>query len=43
MRLSGRGQYRLCAQFNYLSTSILEWSKMRPDQRKKNISLFDSA
>ena len=41
--LSGRGQYRLCAQFNYLSTSILEWSKMRPDQRKRIISQFDSA
>ncbi|MCG8621954.1 MAG: hypothetical protein MJE68_08180, partial [Proteobacteria bacterium] len=32
--LSGRGQYRLCAKYNYLSTSILEWSKMRPEQRK---------
>ena len=41
--LSGRGQYRLCAQFNYFSTSILEWSKMRPDQRKRIISQFDSA
>ena len=41
--LSGRGQYRLCTQFNYLSTSVLEWSKMRPDQRKKIIADFDSA
>ena len=26
--LSGRGQYRLCTQFSYLQTSIVEWSKM---------------
>ena len=41
--LSGRGQYRLCAQYVYLSTSILEWSKMKPDQRKKIIADFDSS
>ena len=39
--LSGRGQYWLCAQYGYLSTSILEWSKMRPEQRKKIITDFD--
>ena len=36
--LSGRGQYRL-----FLSTSILEWSQMRPEQRKKVITDFDSS
>ena len=36
--LSGRGQYRL-----FLSTSILEWSKMRPEQRKMLITDFDSS
>ena len=41
--LSGRGQYRLCARYSYLSTSILEWSKMRPEQRKKIIADFDSS
>ena len=40
--LSGRGQYRLCAKYNYLSTSILEWSKMRPEQWKI-IADFDSS
>ena len=34
--------YRLCAKYNYLSTSILEWSKMRPEQ-KKIIADFDSS
>ena len=41
--LSGRGQYRLCAQYSFLSASILEWSKMRPEQRKKLITDFDSS
>ena len=41
--LSGRGQYRLCEQYNYLSTPVLEWSRMRPDQRKKIIADFDSS
>lgn len=41
--LSGRGQYRLSAEFRYLLTTILEWIKMRPDQRKKIIADFDSA
>ena len=41
--LSGRGQYWLCAQYVYPSTSILEWSKMRPDQRKKIIADFNSS
>lgn len=35
--MSGRGQYRLCP------TSILEWSKMRPEQRKKIIADFHSS
>ena len=41
--LSGRGQYRLCPQYSHLSTSILEWSKMRPEQRKNIISDLDSS
>ena len=41
--LSGRGQYRLCAQYRYLSTSILEWSKMIPKQRQKIIADIDSS
>lgn len=40
--LPGRGQYRLAPEFSYLATSISEWSKMTPDQRKM-VADFDSA
>ena len=41
--LSGRGQYRLALGFGHLSTSLTNWSKMTPAQRKKIVSDFDSA
>ena len=41
--LSGRGQYRLVLEFSHLSTSLNNWSKMTPAQRKKIVSDFDSA
>ena len=41
--LSGRGQYRLALEFSHLATSLANWSKMTPAQRKKVVSDFDSA
>ena len=41
--LSGRGQYRLALGFGHLSTSLTNWSKVTPAQRKKIVSNFDSA
>ena len=41
--LSGRGQYRLALEFSHLATSLTNWSRMTPAQRKKAASDFDSA
>ena len=39
--LSGRGQYRVCDSYHFLTVSLEEWNKMRPDQRKCVIKAFD--
>jgi hypothetical protein len=41
--LSDRGQYRLLPMYRYLGTSVLEWSKMQPEQRQILVASFDSA
>ncbi len=41
--LSGRGQYRLLPEFQHLGVPILDWMKMRSDQRQKIASNFDAA
>ena len=41
--LSGRGQYRLAPEFGHLATSLSDWSKMTPTQRKKIVVDFDLA
>ena len=41
--LLGRGQYRLLPEFGHLATTVHEWSKMRPEQRSKMVSDFDTA
>ena len=39
--LSGRGQYRVCDSYHFLTVSLKEWNKMRPDQRKCVVKVFD--
>ena len=39
--LSGRGQYRVCDSYHFLTVSLEEWNKMQPDQRKCVIKAFD--
>ena len=41
--LLGRGQYCLLPEFGHLTTTVHEWSKMRPEQRSKMVSDFDTA
>ena len=40
--LSGRGRYRLAENCQHLGVSMEEWSKMRPDQRRKVVQKFES-
>ena len=41
--LSGRGRYRLTESNRNLGVTVLEWNKMRPDQRKQVVEKFRSA
>jgi hypothetical protein len=41
--LSGRGQYRLLPEYSRFSVSTLDWTKMRPEQRRDVIAKFDRA
>ena len=41
--LSGRGCYRVAENYQSLSVSLEEWTKMRPDQRKSVVKSFFTA
>ena len=41
--LSGRGRYRLLAQYQHLAVSVQEWTTMRPDQRQRLMKSFEQA
>ena len=41
--LSGRGQFKLCKQYEHLQTDPLKWTKMTPEQRQAHVKRFDAA